>query len=367
MDEKQKSKELLKQMAREMRRQELACDPNRLHTMTMAEIYDTVYEVRPAVIEDLLFPGLTILVGDPKIGKSFLMLQLAYHVATGTALWEKHVRQGEVLYLALEDQYDRLQGRMFRMFDEKETEHLHIAIRSQQQGDGLEDQLREFIEKHHDTRLIIIDTLEKIRTETKDNGSYSQDSKFMYKLKEFADRHGICLLLVHHTRKQTSEDPFDKINGTNGLLGSVDSAMIFTKEQRTSNKATLQITGRDQPDTKIDLEIDRDTLGWRLISINNELWYEAPDPLLTILAERLKESGGSWSGTATELNTFLGTDLKPNSLSLKLNVKASVLYHNFGIIFKRDRTGESRHIELRLLPEKEVTVNDGNDDASSCA
>ena len=58
MDEKQKSKELLKQMAREMRRQELACDPNRLHTMTMAEIYDTVYEVRPAVIEDLLFPGL---------------------------------------------------------------------------------------------------------------------------------------------------------------------------------------------------------------------------------------------------------------------------------------------------------------------
>ena len=363
MDEKQKSKELLKQMAREMRRQELASDPNRLHTMTMAEIYDTVYEVRPAVIEDLLFPGLTILVGDPKIGKSFLMLQLAYHIATGTALWEKHVRQGE-------DQYDRLQGRMFRMFDEKETEHLHIAIRSQQQGDGLEDQLREFIEKHHDTRLIIIDTLEKIRTETKDNGSYSQDSKFMYKLKEFADRYGICFLLVHHTRKQTSEDPFDKINGTNGLLGSVDSAMIFTKEQRTSNNATLQITGRDQPDTKIDLEIDRDTLGWRLISINNELWYEAPDPLLTILAERLKESGGSWSGTATELNTFLGTDLKPNSLSLKLNVKASVLYHNFGIIFKRDRTGESRHIELRLLPEKEVTVNDGNDgndDASSCA
>lgn len=367
MDEKQNSKELLKQMAREMRRQEIACDPNRLHTMTMTEIYDTVYEVRPAVIEDLLYPGLSILVGDPKIGKSFLMLQFAYHVATGTDLWERHVRQGDVLYLALEDQYERLQRRLFRMFKEKDTQRLHIAIRSKQQGDGLEDQLREFIEKHHDTQLIIIDTLEKIRTETKDNGNYSHDSKFMYKLKEFADRYGICLLLVHHTRKLNGEDPFDKINGTNGLLGSVDSAMLFTKEQRTSNKATLLITGRDQPDAKIELERDHNTLDWIFISMNNELWHEEPDPMLVNLAEKLKAIGGCWSGTATELNTFLGTDLKPNSLSLKLNVNASVLYHDFGIIFRRDRTGASRQIELRFLPEKEVTVNDGHDDDSACA
>ena len=367
MENEMSAKERLKKLARELDLQSRAADPNRLHTMTMTEIYDTVYEAKPAVIEDLLYPGLSILVGDPKIGKSFLVLQFAYHVASGTDLWERHVRQGDVLYLALEDQYDRLQRRLFRMFKEKDTQRLHIAIRSQQQGDGLEDQLREFIETHHETRLIIIDTLEKIRTETKDNSSYSHDSKFMYKLKEFADRYGICLLLVHHTRKLSGEDPFDKINGTNGLLGSVDSAMLFTKEQRTSNKASLLITGRDQPDTKIELERERGTLGWRFISMNNELWYEEPDPLLEIIAEKLKASGGRWIGTATELNEFLGTDMKPNSLSLKLNVNASDLYHNFGIMFKRERTGTSRQIELRLLPEKEVTVNDGNDDELPCA
>ena len=366
MDEEMNAKERLKQIARELDLRSRAADPYRLHTMTMTEIYNAVYEVRPAVIEDLLFPGLSILVGDPKIGKSFLVLQLAYHVASGKDLWERHFRQGDVLYLALEDQYERLQGRLFRMFNEKDTPRLHFAIRSLQQGDGLEDQLREFLEQNHDTRLIIIDTLEKIRSETKDNGSYSHDSKFMYKLKDFADRYGICNLLVHHTRKMNGEDPFDKINGTNGLLGGVDSAMLLTKEQRTSDKAALLITGRDQPDTKIEVERDHHTLGWNLICFDNELWYEEPDPLFLVLAEKLKETGGRWNGTATELNTFLGTDMKPNSLSLKLNVNASVLYHDFGIIFKRDRTGASRQIELRLLPEKEVTVNDGHDDDSGC-
>lgn len=367
MNEEMSAQERLKQLARELDRQARAADPNRLHTMTMSEIYDSTYEGNPAVVEDLVYPGLCILAGDPKIGKSFLMLQLAYHISTGRDFWDKHVRQGEVLYLALEDRFDRLQRRMYRMFGEKETDNLHVAIRSQIQGDGLEDQLREFMANHPEIRLIIVDTLEKIRSETKEAGNYSHDSKTMSRLKDFADRYRICILLVHHTRKEDSNDPFGKINGTNGLLGTVDCAMLFTKDKRTDNKATLQITGRDQPDTKIELERDMQTLGWNLVSFDNELWQEEPDPMFALLADKLKAVDGRWRGTATELNAFLGTDMKPNSLSLKLNVNASVLYHNFGIIFKRERTGTSRQIELRLLPEKEVTVNDGNDDELPCA
>ncbi len=88
-------------------------DPAYLHTVSLGELYETVYHSRPPVIDGLLCAGAYILAGAPKIGKSFLVAQIAYHVSTGQKLWEYDVRQGTVLYLALEDDYQRLQECMF--------------------------------------------------------------------------------------------------------------------------------------------------------------------------------------------------------------------------------------------------------------
>ena len=78
-------------------------DPSYLATVSMRELYETAYESKPPLIDGLLYPGTYLLVGAPKLGKSFLVAQLAYHVSTGTPLWNYPVRQGTVLYLALED------------------------------------------------------------------------------------------------------------------------------------------------------------------------------------------------------------------------------------------------------------------------
>ena len=84
-------------------------DPSYLETMSMTELYDTVFQSRPPLIDGLLYPGTYQFVGAPKLGKRFLMAQLAYHISTGTQLWNFTVRKGTVLYLALEDDYRRLQ------------------------------------------------------------------------------------------------------------------------------------------------------------------------------------------------------------------------------------------------------------------
>lgn len=73
-----------------------------LHTISMTELYDTVYPPRRPIVDNLLYSGTYLFVGAPKIGKSFFMAQLAYTVATGLTLWEYEVHQGTVLYLALE-------------------------------------------------------------------------------------------------------------------------------------------------------------------------------------------------------------------------------------------------------------------------
>lgn len=82
----------------------------------MRELYNTVYQSKPPLIDGLLYPGTYIFAGAPKLGKSFLMAQLAYHISTGTPLWNFDVKKGTVLYLALEDDYHRLQKRLYRMF-----------------------------------------------------------------------------------------------------------------------------------------------------------------------------------------------------------------------------------------------------------
>ena len=91
-------------------------DPAYLHTVSMSELYENVYQSRPPMIDSLLYSGTYLFVGAPKVGKSFFMAQLAYHVSTGVPLWGYTVHKGTVLYLALEDDYRRLQERLYRMF-----------------------------------------------------------------------------------------------------------------------------------------------------------------------------------------------------------------------------------------------------------
>ena len=76
------------------------------------------------------------------------MAQLAYHVSTGTSLWDYPVKKGTVLYLALEDDYRRLQERMYRMFGTDSTENLYFSVSSKPLGNGLADQLSGFIREN---------------------------------------------------------------------------------------------------------------------------------------------------------------------------------------------------------------------------
>ena len=80
-------------------------DPSYLKTVSMSELLDNVYQSKPPLVDGLLYRGTYLFVGAPKLGKSFLMTQLAYHISTGTPLWNYPVRKGTVLYLALEDDY----------------------------------------------------------------------------------------------------------------------------------------------------------------------------------------------------------------------------------------------------------------------
>ena len=304
----------LEEMQKELLQQ---LDPSHLKTISMRELYNTVYQSKPPLIDGLLYPGTYIFAGAPKLGKSFLMAQLAYHISTGTPLWNFDVRKGTVLYLALEDDYHRLQERLYRMFGTESANNLYFSVSAGQLGNGLDEQLTRFMAEHPDTKLIIIDTLQKVREMGGDNYSYANDYEIITRLKKFADSYGICLLLVHHTRKQNSDDKFDTISGTNGLLGAADGGFILRKEKRTSNSATLEVSGRDQP-----------------------------EPLLENIAGKITNENPEWYGSPTELVEFLGVDMKANALTMKLNINAGRLFNEYGISYQNKHCHDGRKVSL---------------------
>ena len=195
------------------------------------------------VVEDLMPAGLHLLTGAPKIGKSWLVLDLALAVSAGRPFWGYATRRCGVLYLALEDTLARIQGRMWGLSDTA-SERLCFALNSRSIADGLVDQLDDFAEGHEDTGLVIVDTLQKVRAPSRDS-AYAADYGDVGALKGFADEYGLAILAVHHTRKTGDDDVFNTVSGTTCTTGSADSTFVLAKQGRASEYATLSLPGRD--------------------------------------------------------------------------------------------------------------------------
>ena len=324
-------------------------DPTYLHTVTLDELMEQVFQGKSAVVENLLYTGAYILAGAPKIGKSFLVAQIAYHISSGRPLWGYQVRQGTVLYLALEDDEGRLQRRMYRMFGVEGANSLYFATNAKLIGSGLDGQLENFVQEHRDTRLIVIDTLQKVRETVNDTYSYSSDYDVIGKLKQFADKHGVCVLIVHHTRKQPAGDSFEMISGTTGLLGCADGALLMQKEKRTDGKATLDIVGRDQPDQRLYLTKDQEHLVWELERAENELWKQPPDPVLEAVSKMVSAENPDWEGSPTELAEILQTDMAVNRLTKHLNVNAGRLLEEHHVKYENKTKHAGRRIRLTYM------------------
>lgn len=323
---------------------------NSLDTKTMRELNDTTFIPHKPVIDGLLNNGVNLLVGPPKIGKSFMVADLSVRVSKGEPFLNRKTHQGEVLYLALEDDFQRLQQRFYRMFDIDDTENLHLAIVSNDIKNGLEIQINEFMISHPKVSLIVIDTLQKIRGGENDKYSYSNDYEVISLLKQIADRHNICILVVHHTRKQEATDIFDTISGTNGLLGAADGSLIINKDKRADSRAKMAVSGRDIPYQELTIEFDKQKCLWDFID-EIDTYGEPKDKLLEQISILVSIDKPEWIGTATDLINELNLDLKANVLSRKLNPLSAKLFKEYNILYENSHTKDARFIRLTLVIE----------------
>lgn len=328
-----------------------------LEVKSMTELYDETYPPRLPIVEGLINCGSYIFAGSPKIGKSFFMLQLGYHVATGTDLWDYPVRQGTVLYLALEDNYERLQQRLAMMYGEDVCDSFFLTTKSKGISEGLCEQMETFVTEHPDTRLIIIDTLQKVRDQQDEAYNYRTDYDTINGLKEFSDKHSVCILIVHHTRKLEAVDNFDMISGSNGLFGSADGAFMLIKKKRTDKDALLCVVGRDQQDQEFTLQKDYETCIWKKVKSETEIFKPKPDVVLGMIADFITADNPLWEGTASELMEVipeLKGVIKANALVRKLNTNNTRLYRECNVRYEQlKRTPDRKPFSLKYVCDDE--------------
>ena len=236
----------------------------KLETINAEELQNRTYEPTPFLVDELIPEGLHILAGAPKIGKSWLALWLCLCVSQGQPLWNFATTQGEVLYLSLEDSFQRIQSRLFDLTEDAPPT-LHFAILADTLKHGLEQQIEQFLTEHPTTKLVVIDTLQRVRSAGGDSNLYANDYQDVGLLKQLADRHHIAILLIHHLRKLHDDDPMNMISGSTGLSGAADSAFVLQKNARSANAASLHCTGRDIPDRTLKLEFGEEDHIWKLL------------------------------------------------------------------------------------------------------
>lgn len=301
------------------------------------------------LIDGILADGLAVMAGDSKIGKSWMVLWLCLQISKGEPVWGIPTRKTDVVYLALEDREWRIQQRMQEL-TEAPPENLHFGFSCGQLGSELESQIEAVLQDYPSTGLIFIDTLQMIRDNVSGKvNAYAQDYRDLSSLKKIADNHGICIFLVHHTRKdRDSNNIFNDMTGSTGIMGVADTVMILRKEERFGDVAALCITGRDVEEKKLKMQMCG--VRWEITEELNadDLRRERIPDFVYEVVEFLFEHS-KFQGTATELLAAVGnTELKPNIASKYLTRYYSEVFLPMGISYEYRKTAAARLIILEL-------------------
>lgn len=221
------------------------------------------------IVESLVPVGLTFISGAPKLRKSFLALQLASAVATGTDFLSFKTKQCTVCYFDLEGSKSRISSRSDKMGIAMPDNLLISNTLENGIADGLIEQLSALIDNRQDIRLVILDTYSRARGVFKSNGAnaYDSDVQLLAPLQRFAINRGIAVLCVHHDKKGSGycTDTFERLSGTMGISGSCDSVLnLIGDGKRFDGKATLEYTPRDAKGGELKLLFDDSSCQWKM-------------------------------------------------------------------------------------------------------
>jgi RecA-family ATPase len=330
----------------------------RLETFTARELQQMYIPPTQWICEGLIpRPGLGLLAGAPKAGKSWLVADLCAMVAEGRSFLGFKTNKTRALYISLEDSKGRMKSRIQKQSGGIDaSDNVDLCTSCGTTSTGLYDELETYIVEHPDAGLICIDVFQKIRSASggSSTNAYQMDYNEVGRLKQFADNHNITLLLVHHLRKmKDDDDPFNQIAGSNGIFGTSDFAFVLQKEKRGDNTAMFHVTGRDIVENTYTLSFSRDLCIWLNQGNADEIArkraqqeYEE-SPIVQTIKHIIKDNPDGCYLTASQImdtgRAVTGAEIagSPRELSNRLYSLNEQLYANDGITHETRNHGNA--------------------------
>lgn len=305
----------------------------KIKSINAKELMSMDLEAPHTVVENMICQGVTIYAGAPKIGKSWNCLDICISICNGKTVLGFKTNKCDCSYFALEDSWYRLQNRLKKILgDEDIPENFHLQINCSTLDNGLIEELENHLKEFPNVKLIIIDTFQKIRgSQSGKSDMYKNDYNEVSKIKSFADKHKICIVLIHHLKKGKEEDVFEKVNGSNGIGGAADTTIVLSKI-KDKKEVLFSIQGRDVESNEKLLLFNKETFKWEVICSDLEAKeaktstdiYER-NPIVITIRKLLEENPTGVKITASDLLTKIlettGTypkEDKPNTLSREI-------------------------------------------------
>lgn len=260
--------------AQEVEQPKAKANPNaswRDHVYTAAALQHMVFPQVAFCVPDLIPEGLTIIAGKPKIGKSWLALDVCIAIAAGLSCLDgRRPAQGDVLYAAMEDNPRRLQKRIHKLLSQLGIEwpaRLMLANSWRKLDKGGVTDIGEWIAQANNPRLVVLDTLAGVKPIRTQQG-YTEDYESLTSLHRLSNDKAVPNIVLHHTRKLEAEDPVDTVSGTLGLAGCADSILVLN---RTAQGTTLYVRGRDIEEAEHAMSFDKHSCRWAILGEAREV------------------------------------------------------------------------------------------------
>jgi hypothetical protein len=334
-----------------------------LTTYAATSLYGKRLQPQPLVVQGMVPTGLTVFAGAPKRGKSWLALRMALDVAAGKPFLGNPTLKGDVLYLDLESRQYRVQTRLSQLIQGPAPEGLVIAHESDTLDGSLLWQLEKWASDVAHPRLIIIDTLGRVKGKrVNGENAYESDTRIFGQLQKLAQERKLAVVCVHHLRKaKDGDDWYERISGSMGLTGVAD-AVLGLSGKRGEQTSTLNVSGRDFDERELLIRFDHGN--WSLLSEDGAQYQEDVgytgskflQGVVLLMSERPE-----WHGTPSDLFAAVIDALEePVEICRaaeagKLLTRFSQrLYDDFGILVNTRKSNGRRQITLRnvrLQPE----------------
>ena len=277
------------------------------------------------LVDKILPVGLSMVGAPSKYYKSYMVLGLCVAICQGGKFLDFDCKKHACLYLDLESTKRRPKARLRQIMGPYKSfpDNLYILTSTDgvgRIGEGFEEAVTQQLEDHPDIKLIVVDVFQMIRQAAKRNQTgYDRDYEDFRVLKKIADEKGICIMLVHHTRKMKDPtDVFNELSGSVGVMGALDAAWVITKTDRYSEEGTLYITGRDMESLKLKIRFNKKTFQWEYIGTEEDVNAQRlqneydESPLRNTIKKLVDQGGGRWEGSAGEIieaSKYLGSPI----------------------------------------------------------